>query len=62
MIMEEDRRLIEETFPIKEVGNAVKKYSKDIVLTGTQYEVTSSHDDARRRRLLQDRSKGDCRL
>jgi hypothetical protein len=39
-----------------------KKYSKDIVLTGTQYEVTSSYDDVRRRRLLQDRSKGDCRL
>ena len=29
MIMEEDRRLIEETFPIKEVGNAVKKDGKD---------------------------------
>ena len=41
-----------------------KHYSKDIVLTGTQYEVTSvSHVDVRRRRLLQDRrSKGDCRL
>jgi hypothetical protein len=39
-----------------------KHYSKNIVLTGTEYVVTSSHDDARRRRLLQDRSKGDCRL
>ena len=39
-----------------------KDFSKDVVLTGTQYVVTSSHDDARRRRLLQDRSKGDCRL
>jgi len=39
-----------------------KDYSKDVVLTGTQYVVTSSHDDTRRRRLLQDRSKGDCRL
>ena len=39
-----------------------KKYSKHIVLTGTQYVVTSSDDDVRRRRLLQDRSKGDCRL
>ena len=38
-------------------------YSKNVVLTGTQYEVTSSPDDVgRRRRLLQDRSKGDCRL
>ena len=40
-----------------------KHYSKNIVLTGTQYEVTSSHDDVRRRRLLQgDHRKGDCRL
>ena len=40
-----------------------KHYSKNIVLTGTQYEVTSSHDDLRRRRLLQgDHRKGDCRL
>ena len=37
-----------------------KDYSKDVVLTGTQYVVTSSGD--KRRRLLQDRSKGDCRL
>eukprot|EP00942_MAST-04A_sp_MAST-4A-sp1_P005971 g5971.t1 len=37
-------------------------YSKDVVLSGTQYVVTSSHDDARRRRLLQERSKRDCRL
>jgi hypothetical protein len=38
-------------------------YSTNIMLTGTQYVVTSSHDDVgRRRRLLQDRSKGDCRL
>jgi hypothetical protein len=38
-------------------------YSKNVMLTGTQYEVISSHDDVgRRRRLLQDRSKGDCRL
>ena len=38
-------------------------YSKNVVLTGTQYEVTSSPDDVgRRRRLLQDRSKGACRL
>jgi hypothetical protein len=42
--------------------NSNKDYSKDVVLSGTQYTVTSSHDDARRRRLLQDRSKGDCRL
>ena len=41
-----------------------KDYSKDVVLTGTQYEVTTSvsYVDVRRRRLLQDRSKGDCRL
>jgi hypothetical protein len=39
-----------------------KDYSKDIVLTGTQYLVTNSHDYVRRRKLLQDRSKGDCRL
>ena len=37
-----------------------KDFSKDVVLTGTQYVVTSSGD--KRRRLLQDRSKGDCRL
>ena len=47
--------------PLKD--NTSKDYSKDVVLTGTQYEVTSvSHVDVRRRRLLQDRSKGDCRL
>ena len=40
-----------------------KDYSKNVMLTGTQYVVTSSHDDARRRRLLiQNRRKGDCRL
>ena len=35
-----------------------KHYSKDIVLTGTQYEVKSSYDVNRRRRLLQRRKPG----
>ena len=40
-----------------------KDYSKNVMLTGTQYVVTSSPDDVgRRRRLLQDRRKGNCRL
>jgi hypothetical protein len=39
-----------------------RHYSKDVVLTGTQYEVKSIYDVNRRRRILQDRSKGDCRL
>ena len=42
-----------------------RHYSKDVVLTGTQYEVKSIYDvnrRRRRRRILQDRSKGDCRL
>ncbi len=39
-----------------------KDCSKNVMLTGTQYVVTSSHDDSRQKRLLQDRTKGDCRL
>lgn len=35
-----------------------KHYSKDIVLTGTQYEVKSSYDVNRRRRLLQRHPSG----
>jgi hypothetical protein len=35
-----------------------KHYSKDVVLTGTQYEVKSSYDVNRRRRLLQQHASG----
>ena len=35
-----------------------KHYSKDVVLTGTQYEVKSSYDVNRRRRLLQRHPSG----
>merc|ERR1712072_402974 len=35
-----------------------KHYSKDVVLTGTQYEVKSSHGVNRRRRLLKYHASG----
>ena len=37
-----------------------KDYSKDVVLTGTQYDVKSSYDLGRRRRLLSRRGSRLC--
>jgi hypothetical protein len=44
--------------PVKLNDKNHKHYSKDVVLTGTQYEVKSSHGVNRRRRLLKYHASG----